>query len=163
MALKTHGCVLFLQRKALLSRFRWCEYRRCFYRSRSTPEGQRIVRTPGAKWDEANAEDKWRALKMWNHKNASHNVIYQKVLNVCGYVLIHIFGSSWQRKFPWRKSQSLDLCDVGSGQYNIALLQGTELKTGLVPALLLLGIDTPLPSLHKQPHKYRINNVCIII
>lgn len=63
---------------------------------------------------------------------------------------VHIFGNSWQRKRPWQRSPSLDLCDGGSGQCSTVPLPGTEPETGPGPAGLPLGTDTPLLSLHKQ-------------
>lgn len=165
---------LFLQQKDLLSHFRWWKYKRHFYMSRSTPEGLWMVHTPGAKkkkrklkWRTATRcmwKDKWIrygvkaiAEETKSEKKASHNDCN---LSKCvRYILVHISWSSWQRKFPWHRSQSLDLCDAGSGQCNTALLQGTEPETGLGPALLPLGTDTPLPSLYT----YRINDVFIIV
>lgn len=161
---------LSLLQKDLLSRFCWWKYRRHFYRSHSTPGGPWMVHTPGAETMkkrcykgqlqyrdgdlaflqviEARCYETAEEMKRGKKKLCTMTV--SEPSNCLRYVLVHTSLNSWQRKFPWHRSQSLGLCDAGSGQCNTILLQGTEPETGLVPALLHFGIDKPLLSLQKH-------------
>lgn len=75
---------------------------------------------------------------------------YNRNRNELKYILGHIFGSSWRRRFPWWRSQSLDPCGAGSVLCNTAHLQGTGPGTGPGSALWPLGTHTQLTSLNKN-------------
>lgn len=108
-----------------------------------------MARTPGAKWRQVEDNSKMNEARLADEA-------WWIFIKHVGHVPVHISGCSWPRLFPWHRSPSLDLCGAGSEQCNRAHPQDTEQETGLGPALLHLGKDTPLPFLHT--HKQRINN-----